>query len=102
MPQWVPMLRRPLRSATTISPGRTSRTKRAPTASSAQDSDAKAQPAPFGSSPMHSGRNPLGSRAAISLVWDMMTRLYAPLMMSIVSLTAVSMFLAVSRFWVRI
>ena len=80
----------------TISPGRTSRRNLAPTASSAQDSLANAQPLPSGSSPMHSGRNPWGSRAAMSLVCVMMTRLNAPWMSCIVRLTAISM-LGVSR-----
>ena len=60
-------------SATTISPGRMSRSNRAPMASRAQDSEANTTP-PSRSRPMHSGRKPWGSRTAMSLVGEEITR----------------------------
>ena len=60
----------PEASTTMTSPGSTSRSKVAPRASSAQDSEAKTMASPTW--PMHSGRIPRGSRAAISFREDMM------------------------------
>ena len=64
--QWVRMERIPALSTTTISPGSTSRRYLAPKLSRAQVSEAKMMAPSF--SPMHRGRNPSGSRTAISLV----------------------------------
>ena len=61
---------------------------------------AKAQPLPSGSSPMHSGRKPLGSRAPRSAGVGHNDEEYAPSMSSIVRLTAISMFGVSRRFWV--
>ena len=54
------MERTPVASMTTISPGSSSRTKWAPTTSSAGDSEASTHP--DSSRPRQSGRKPLGSR----------------------------------------
>ena len=64
--QWSRMDFTPLGSTTTISPGSTSRTNSAPQASRAQVSLANTYPLP--SLPIHKGRNPLGSLAAISFL----------------------------------
>ena len=62
----------PVWSTTMTSPGSTSRMNRAPRASRAQDSEAKTTASPR--EPMHSGRIPRGSRAAMSFREDMMHR----------------------------
>ena len=62
--QWVRTDSIPSAEMITISPGSTSRTNSAPTASSAQDSLLTTQ-APRAVRPIHSGRNPFGSRNAI-------------------------------------
>ena len=72
-PQWVRMLRMPLSSNTTISPGSTSRTNSPPAARIAQLSLAITSLPP--NLPRHKGRKPWGSRAAISLRGLMTTRL---------------------------
>lgn len=72
-PQRLRMLRTPCASTTTISPGSMSRTNSAPTASNAQDSLAKRMLSPM--RPIHSGRKPTGSRTAINLLGEEMTRL---------------------------
>ena len=76
VPTCVRSVRMPSSSTTTISPGSMSRTNAAPMASSAQLSDANTTFSPI--LPMHSGRKPNGSRAAISLRGDMTTIEYAP------------------------
>ena len=88
-PQWLRSLTRPLSEMVTISPGSTSRRNLAPMASRAQLSLATTQPPSI--SPMHSGRKPMGSRTAMSLLGDMMTSEYAPFKWFIARLTASSM-----------
>ena len=73
LPQWRVSDLTPDLSATTISPGRMSRSNRAPMASRAQDSEANTTPPSF-RRPMHSGRKPWGSRTAMSLVGEEITR----------------------------
>ena len=73
----------PARSMTKISPGAMSRTYSAPTMSKAHDSDATThvgveRPGAGGSVPSASGRNPFGSRAAISASSVRMTSENAP------------------------
>ena len=81
--------RMPSLSTTTISPGSRSRTRCAPMASRAQLSEAKMVLLP--NCPMHRGRKPCGSRAAINLLGDMMTSEYAPFKWFIARQTASSM-----------
>ena len=88
-PQWVRMERQPFSSNTTISPGSTSRTNSPPAAVMAQLSLAMMSFSP--SLPMHSGRKPCGSRAAMSLRGLITTSEYAPFSLSIVCSTACSM-----------
>ena len=57
---------------TTISPGSSSRSKAAPTALRAQVSEANTTASPR--RPMHRGRKPQGSRAAMSFWGDMTMR----------------------------
>ena len=96
MPKWDLSDLTPLLSATTIFPGRISRSKLAPTASSPQLSEANTTLPSF-SLPMRRGRKPWGARTAISLLGDEMTREYAPTRRSMAAETASSMELCFSR-----
>ncbi len=69
-------LRRPSLSMITISPGSTWPRSSAPITSSAQDSDATAQPP--GNLPRHNGLNPPGSLIATSVPRVIITAEYAP------------------------
>ena len=74
--QFSRMERTPSGPATTISPGSSSRSNLAPTAVRAQVSEAKITAPPR--RPMHRGRKPQGSLAAMSFWGDMTMREKAP------------------------
>ena len=84
------MLRRPLSSMMTISPGSTSRTNSAWMRSSAQVSLLNTY-APS-TLPMHSGRKPCGSRTPISSFSVMITSEYAPSTLRMVEIRLCSPF----------
>ena len=90
----------PSAETTTVSPGSISRTKVAPMASRAQLSLAKTTSP--SRSPMHRGRKPWGSRAAMSFCGLMITSEYAPSMRSMARSTACSMLSHLSRSCVMI
>ena len=82
---------------TTTSPGSSSRSTLPPTASMAQDSEAKRMAWPF--RPMHKGRKPQGSRQAMSFWGDMTSREKAPRSLDAAWHTASSTLPQRSRAW---